>query len=280
VDVEQPQIRIRALRKRFGQLEVLRGIDLEVKRGEVVVVMGVSGSGKTTLIRCVNFLEEPDEGHVEVCGREVRCGPGRNRQRAAQIRHIRAHVGMVFQSFNLFPHLTAMGNVIEGLVTVKNMPRIEAIAVGERMLARVGLLDKRNEYPSRLSGGQKQRVAIARAIAMQPDVVLFDEPTSALDPELHEEVLHVMRELAQEGMTMVVVTHEIAFARDVADRIVFMDQGSIVEEGAPAEFFARARHPRARAFLRLVQHAGSDATEPAGPTGAVLIGSENGPAPR
>lgn len=251
---EKPQIRVRAVRKRFGRLEVLRGIDLDVKRGEVVVVMGVSGSGKTTLIRCLNFLEEPDEGHVEVCGREVACGGPRSRQRMAQIRHIRMHVGMVFQSFNLFPHLTAMGNVIEGLVTVKKMPKGEAIALGERMLARVGLLDKREEYPSRLSGGQKQRVAIARAIAMQPEIVLFDEPTSALDPELHEEVLQVMRELAHDGMTMVVVTHEIAFAREVADRVVFMDEGTIVEEGPPAAFFAHARHPRARSFLRLVQH--------------------------
>lgn len=250
---ERPQIRVRAVRKRFGRLEVLRGIDLDVKRGEVVVVMGVSGSGKTTLIRCLNFLEEPDEGHVEVCGREVACGGGRSRQRRAQIRHIRMHVGMVFQSFNLFPHLTAMGNVIEGLVTVKKMRRPEAIAVGEGMLARVGLLEKRDEYPSRLSGGQKQRVAIARALAMQPEVVLFDEPTSALDPELHEEVLQVMRGLARDGMTMVVVTHEIAFAREVADRVLFMDEGTIVEEGSPAEFFAHARHPRARSFLRLVR---------------------------
>ena len=251
---EKPQIRVRALRKRFGRLEVLRGIDVDVRRGEVVVVMGVSGSGKTTLIRCLNFLEDPDEGHVEVCGREVICGGRRSRQRMAQIRHIRMHVGMVFQSFNLFPHLTALGNVIEGLVTVKKMPKTEAVALGERMLARVGLLEKRDEYPSRLSGGQKQRVAIARAIAMQPEVVLFDEPTSALDPELHEEVLQVMRELARDGMTMVVVTHEIAFAREVADRVVFMDEGKIVEEGVPAEFFAHARHPRARSFLRLVQH--------------------------
>ncbi len=253
--VEKPQIRVRALRKRFGSLEVLRGIDLDVKRGEVVVVMGVSGSGKTTLIRCLNFLEEPDEGHVEVCGREVACGTGRNRERQAQIRHIRMHVGMVFQSFNLFPHMSALGNVIEGLITVKKMPKREAIALGERMLARVGLAEKRDEYPSRLSGGQKQRVAIARAIAMQPDVVLFDEPTSALDPELHDEVLQVMRGLAGDGMTMVVVTHEVAFAREVADRVVFMDEGTIVEEAAPAEFFAQARHPRARSFLRLVQHA-------------------------
>ncbi|MBA2370571.1 MAG: amino acid ABC transporter ATP-binding protein [Chloroflexi bacterium] len=251
---EKPQIRVRAVRKRFGRLEVLRGIDLDVKRGEVVVVMGVSGSGKTTLIRCLNFLEEPDEGHVEVCGREVACGAGRSRERSSQIRHIRTHVGMVFQSFNLFPHMTALGNVTEGLVTVKKMPKREAIVLGERMLARVGLAEKRDEYPSRLSGGQKQRVAIARAIAMQPDVVLFDEPTSALDPELHEEVLNVMRGLAADGMTMVVVTHEVAFAREVADRVVFMDEGTIVEEAAPAEFFARARHPRARSFLRLMQH--------------------------
>jgi cystine transport system ATP-binding protein len=250
------QVRLEGVRKRFGALEVLKGIDLRVRRGEVVVVMGASGSGKTTLLRCINLLEEPDAGRIEVCGLGVPCGhhAQRGRDRARSIREIRMRAGMVFQSFNLFPHMTALGNVIEGPLTVRKMPRQDAVALGERLLARVGLADKRDEYPSRLSGGQKQRVAIARALAMEPEVVLFDEPTSALDPELHEEVLQAMRELARDGMTMVVVTHEVRFAQDVADRVVFVDDGSIVEEGPPAEFFARPSHPRARAFLRLVEH--------------------------
>ena len=251
-----PQIAIRGLTKRFGSLEVLKGIDLTIARGEVVVIMGVSGSGKTTLIRCLNLLEEPDSGTVEVCGIVVEAGRGRSsRERRRRILEIRKRVGMVFQSFNLFPHLTALQNVIEGPLTVRGMPRAEAVAVGERLLDRVQLGDKRDVHPSRLSGGQKQRVAIARALAMQPEVVLFDEPTSALDPELHEEVLGVMRELAREGMTMVVVTHEARFARDVADRVLFMDAGLVVEEAPAADFFERPSHPRARAFLRLVEHA-------------------------
>ncbi len=249
------QIEVEGLRKRFGALEVLKGIDLAVRRGEVVVVMGRSGSGKTTLIRCMNLLEEPDAGRVRICGCAVGCGEGaRGRARARAIREIRTRAGMVFQSFNLFPHMTALGNVIEGPITVKRMPRPEAVALGEALLARVGLADKRDEYPSRLSGGQKQRVAIARALAMQPAVMLFDEPTSALDPELHDEVLQTMRALARDGMTMVVVTHEIRFAQDVADRVVFMEGGLIVEQGAPSEFFCRPQHPGARSFLRLVAH--------------------------
>jgi cystine transport system ATP-binding protein len=249
------QIEVEGLRKRFGRLEVLRGIDLAVRHGEVVVVMGRSGSGKTTLIRCMNLLEEPDAGRVRICGLEVGCGAGaRGRARARCIREIRMRAGMVFQQFNLFPHMTALGNVIEGPITVKGMPRAEAIALGEALLGRVGLADKRDEYPSRLSGGQKQRVAIARALAMQPAVMLFDEPTSALDPELHDEVLQAMRALARDGMTMVVVTHEIRFAQEVADRVVFMDGGLVVEEAPPSEFFSRPQHPSARAFLRLVAH--------------------------
>ena len=251
----EPQIVAEGVHKRFGSLEVLKGIDLTVAKGEVIVIMGVSGSGKTTLIRCLNFLEEPDVGKVTVCGLEVECGPrvdGAARRR--RIREIRTRVGMVFQSFNLFPHKTALENVIEGPIVVKKMPRSEALRLGEQLLERVGLADKRNEYPSRLSGGQRQRTAIARALAMQPDAVLFDEPTSALDPELHEEVLRVMRELARDGMTMVVVTHEIAFAKEVADRVLFMDQGVVVEEARTAEFFANPQHPRARSFLRLVEH--------------------------
>ncbi len=231
------QVRLEGVRKRFGGLEVLRGVDLAVSRGEVVVIMGASGSGKTTLLRCINFLEEPDAGRVVVCGVDVPCGEKhRGRNRSARIRQIRQQAGMVFQSFNLFPHMTALENVVEGPLTVRRMPRRTATELGERLLQRVGLSDKRDEYPSRLSGGQKQRVA--------------------LDPELHEEVLHVMRELATEGMTMVVVTHEVRFAQDVCDRVLFMDGGVIVEEGSPSEFFAHPHHPRAQAFLHLVDHAG------------------------
>ncbi|MEW5990377.1 MAG: amino acid ABC transporter ATP-binding protein [Chloroflexota bacterium] len=249
------QVLATGIHKRFGNLEVLKGIDLTVRRGEVIVIMGVSGSGKTTLIRCLNFLEEPDAGTIVVCGIEVECGDGKDgRARRARIRDIRTRVGMVFQSFNLFPHKTALENVIEGPVVVSKVPRAEAVALGAELLRRVGLEDKQHEYPSRLSGGQKQRTAIARALAMKPEVVLFDEPTSALDPELHEEVLKVMRELARDGMTMVVVTHEVAFAREVADRVLFMDQGVVVEEAPAERFFAAPEHPRARSFLRLVEH--------------------------
>ncbi len=249
------QIRVEGLHKRFGHLAVLKGIDLTVRRGEVVVIMGPSGSGKTTLIRCMNFLEEPDAGCVTVCGLDVLCGKrGGGRERARRIREIRKRAGMVFQQFHLFPHLTALGNVIEGAMCVRKLPRAEAVALGERLLARVGLADKRDEYPSRLSGGQKQRVAIARALAMEPEIILFDEPTSALDPELHEEVLQTMRELARDGMTMVVVTHEVQFAQDVADRVLFMDGGTILEEASAREFFATPKHARARTFLRLVEH--------------------------
>jgi cystine transport system ATP-binding protein len=259
---QETRVQVHDLHKRFGKLEVLKGINLTVRHGEVVVIMGVSGSGKTTLIRCINFLEEPDTGHVCVCGIDVPCGPeARGRQRDRNIREIRSRAAMVFQSFNLFPHLTALENVIEGPLTVRRIPRREAVDLGERLLARVSLLDKRDEHPARLSGGQKQRVAIARALAMQPQVILFDEPTSALDPELHEEVLQVMRELARDGMTMVIVTHEAAFARDVADRVVFMDGGLVIEEAPAAEFFANPASDRARTFLRLVTAAGPAARE-------------------
>ena len=243
-------VRIVGLHKRFGSLEVLRGIDLAVERGEVVVIMGPSGSGKTTLIRCINFLEEPDQGQVTVCGLEVACGNGAGgRERSRRIREIRTRASMVFQQFNLFSHMTALENVIEGPLTVKRVPKREAVALGERLLERVNLADKRDEYPSRLSGGQKQRVAIARALAMDPEVVLFDEPTSSLDPELHEEVLQTMRGLAADGMTMIVVTHEVRFAQDVADRVLFMEGGTILEAGPPTTFFACPEHPRVRAFL-------------------------------
>ena len=248
-------VRVADVHKRFGSLEVLKGVSLGVRRGEVIVVMGPSGSGKTTLIRCMNLLEEPDSGTVSVCGRTISCGPGsRGRERAREIREIRTRAAMVFQQFNLFPHMTALENVIEGPLSVRGLPRPDAVSLGERLLERVGLAEKRNEHPARLSGGQKQRVAIARALAMEPEVILFDEPTSALDPELHLEVLQVIRELADDGMTMVVVTHEVQFAREVADRVVFMADGLILEEAPPAEFFANPRHARARTFLHLVEH--------------------------
>lgn len=254
MDIGQEQVRVEGLRKRFGRLEVLKGIDLAIRRGEVVVVMGASGSGKTTLIRCINFLEQPDAGRVTVCGIDVECGPQhlKERDRAHRVREICRRTGMVFQQFNLFPHMTALGNVIEGPLTVRRMARPDAVVLGEHLLEKVGLADKRDEHPARLSGGQKQRVAIARALAMEPEVMLFDEPTSALDPELHEEVLQTMRALARDGMTMIIVTHEVRFAQDVADRVLFMDGGLFVEEGPPEEFFARPTHPRARSFLRLV----------------------------
>ncbi len=263
MNADDPTVHVVDVHKRFGSLEVLKGVSLSVERGDVVVVMGPSGSGKTTLIRCMNLLEEPDSGTVSVCGRRIDCSPSRRgRDRAREIRQIRTRAAMVFQQFNLFPHMTALENVIEGPVSVRGLPRPEAVALGERLLARVGLEDKSGVHPSRLSGGQKQRVAIARALAMEPEVILFDEPTSALDPELHLEVLQVIRELADDGMTMVVVTHEVQFAREAADRVVFMDGGHILEEAPPAEFFANPRHARARTFLRLVEHTSGPVDQP------------------
>ncbi|WP_454858251.1 amino acid ABC transporter ATP-binding protein [Promicromonospora soli] len=265
-------VQVTDLHKSFGPLEVLKGIDLSVARGEVVVVMGASGSGKTTMLRCINFLETPDRGSVTVCDTSIDCGPGgpRGRHRAKMVRSVCRRAVMVFQQFNLFPHKTALQNVIEAPITVKGMPKSDAVALGERLLDRVGLADKRDEYPSRLSGGQQQRVAIARALAMEPEVVLFDEPTSSLDPELHEEVLQTMRELARDGMTMIVVTHEVKFAQDVADRVVFMGGGVILEEASPVEFFTRPQHARAQLFLRQVtgdnrvHHSRGDAAADAG----------------
>lgn len=247
-------IQVQGLSKSFGDNQVLRGVDFSVWKGEVVVIMGPSGSGKTTLLRTLNFLEMPDAGTVSVCGIEVDCAgsskPSRDRQR--NINAIRQRTAMVFQSFNLFPHRTALENVMEGPVSVKGVPRAEASERGMRLLTQVGLAAKANEYPGRLSGGQKQRVAIARALAMNPEVILFDEPTSALDPELREDVLVVMRDLAKQGMTMLVVTHEIRFARDVADRIVFMEGGVIVADAAPEAFFG-GEVARARQFLNLIE---------------------------
>lgn len=243
-------VAVHNLHKWFGQLYVLRGVQLEVRPREVVCIIGPSGSGKSTFLRCLNFLEKPDIGEIAIAGHHIRARPHFSRKEQRHIREIRTRVGMVFQSFNLFPHMTALENVIEGLVTVKRLPRREAVEIGEAFLAKVGLMDKRDEYPNRLSGGQQQRVAIARALAMQPQVMLFDEPTSALDPELVGEVLKVMEELAEEGMTMLVVTHEMGFARHAADRIIFMDEGVFVEEAPPEEMFAHPKHDRTREFLR------------------------------
>jgi polar amino acid transport system ATP-binding protein len=248
-----PVLRIERLRKAFGATEVLRGIDLAVDRGEVLCVIGPSGSGKSTLLRCINFLEEPTSGLVyvdgEPIGYRVDAAGRRVREPARDINRLRERIGIVFQAYNLWPHRTALGNVIEALLVVRRQPRAEAEAVGLAMLERVGLADKAGEYPARLSGGQQQRVAIARALAMKPEIMLFDEVTSALDPELVGEVLKVMRGLAADGMTMIVVTHEMAFAREVADRVVFMDGGLVVEEGPPAEVLARPRNERTRRFL-------------------------------
>jgi ABC-type polar amino acid transport system ATPase subunit len=245
-------VRVEGLHKSFGHLEVLRGIDMEVDRGEVIVIFGRSGSGKSTLLRCINFLEDPTAGTIEVAGIRLE-GGHRTRHQREQIRRLRTHCGMVFQQFNLFPHMTALGNVIEGPVTVKGIEEQTARRLGMEMLGMVGLADKVDEYPIRLSGGQQQRVAIARALAMEPDVMLFDEPTSALDPELIGEVLGVMRALATDlHMTMVVVTHEMGFAREVASRMAFFHEGVILEEGTPDDLFNRTRNPETRRFMDAV----------------------------
>ncbi|KIL41830.1 amino acid ABC transporter ATPase [Gordoniibacillus kamchatkensis] len=236
------------LSKAFHGAEVLKNINLQVAKSEIVVLLGPSGSGKSTLLRCLNGLEEPTGGAVELNGIRVDAAM-KVREKRSRYREIRKHTGMVFQQFNLYPHKTALENVIEALLTVKKMPKHQAVQIGERLLERVGLAGKKDAYPSRLSGGQQQRVAIARALAMEPDIMLFDEPTSALDPELVGEVLDVMRELAKEGMTMMVVTHEMKFARQVANRIVFMDEGTIVEEAPPEAFFREPATERAKKFL-------------------------------
>ncbi len=238
--------------KRFGRLEVLKGVSLEVRAGETVCVIGPSGSGKTTLIRCVNHLEKIDAGRIEVNGHLIgyRERDGKLVEDSEKsIARQRTQIGMVFQRFNLFPHKTALENVVEAPVHVLGTPRDQAVAEAERLLARVGLADKSGAYPGKLSGGQQQRVAIARALAMRPALMLFDEPTSALDPEVTGEVLAVMEELAHEGMTMIVVTHEMGFAREAADRVVMMDGGAIVEEGTPEHFFVAPTHERTKQFL-------------------------------
>jgi polar amino acid transport system ATP-binding protein len=244
------------IHKSFGDLQILKGISLQVRRGEVVVLIWASGSGKTTFIRCINLLEDIQSGRIRVSGRAMgyreRADGTLVRDSERNIARQRRDIGMVFQRFNLFPHMTALENIIEAPIQVLGVPRAEALKEARELLARVGLADKADHYPSMLSGGQQQRVAIARALAMKPQAMLFDEPTSALDPETVGEVLEVMKELAEEGMTMVVVTHEMGFAREVADRVVVLDQGELIEEGPPAQIFSRPKHPRTQAFLSRV----------------------------
>ncbi|WP_405393280.1 amino acid ABC transporter ATP-binding protein [Streptomyces sp. NBC_01102] len=248
-------VEIRAVHKSFGSLEVLRGIDLSVRAGEVTVVLGPSGSGKSTLLRTINHLEKVDQGWISVDGTLVgyrRSGNKLYELREREVLRQRTRIGFVFQNFNLFPHLTVLENIIEAPVSALGRPRKEAVAAAEALLARVGLADRAGSYPKQLSGGQQQRVAIARALALEPKLLLFDEPTSALDPELVGEVLDVIKDLAHQGTTMIVVTHEIGFAREVADTVVFMDQGRIVEQGPPADVLDRPVQERTRAFLSKV----------------------------
>lgn len=239
---------ISQLRKSFGRTEVLNGIDLHVVRGETTIVIGPSGSGKSTLLNCLNLLEIPDGGEIELDGVRMKFGDG-SKKRARELIGYRQKTGMVFQSHQLFPHRTALENVMEGLLVVKRWTRTDARQRGEALLAKVGLGEFADRYPAQLSGGQQQRVGIARALAMDPAVLLFDEPTSALDPELVGEVLRVMKELTREGMTLVVATHEMNFAREVADRVIFMDKGVIADEGTPAHIFGESRNERVRHFL-------------------------------
>ena len=241
--IPTPLLSVRGLRKRFGPDEVLRGIDLDVMPGDRIAILGASGSGKSTLLRCLNFMETPSEGTVTLGGEAV------DARDEAALTRVRQRAGMVFQQFNLFPHMTVAGNVMEALVTVKRMPREAARQLAMAELARVGLADKADAWPSRLSGGQKQRVAIARALAMQPELLLFDEPTSALDPELVGEVLRVIRSLAEEGRTMLLVTHELGFAYHVANRVLFIADGVIHEQGPPQQILKHPTQPRTQAFL-------------------------------
>jgi ABC-type polar amino acid transport system ATPase subunit len=244
-DQTSVMVKVDGLHKRFGNLEVLKGIDLEVTEREVVCLIGPSGSGKSTLLRCMNLLEKFDQGHVTVCGHDLT-------RSKTDLNAVRRDVGMVFQSFNVFPHMKVIDNLTLAPRKVLKSSPTEARQQGMALLEKVGLADKADAHPSKLSGGQQQRVAIARALAMQPKVMLFDEPTSALDPETVGDVLGVMRKLAEEGMTMVVVTHEMGFAREVADRVLFMDNGIVVEQGPPKQIFEDARHDRTRAFLSKV----------------------------
>jgi polar amino acid transport system ATP-binding protein len=245
----QTIVKISNLDKYFSLLHVLKDVSIEVQPREVVCLIGRSGSGKSTLLRCINFLEDPSRGIIEVDGVRVEIQNGTTREHRQAIHEIRLKTGMVFQEFNLFPHMSVLENVIEGPVTVKGMHRKEAVELAEQNLDSVGLLFKKDEYPNRLSGGQKQRVAIARALSMQPRVMLFDEPTSALDPELIGEVLNVMQKVAKDGMTMLVVTHEMGFAREVADRVLVMADGQIIEDEKPDKLFSKPKDPRTKALI-------------------------------
>lgn len=245
-DVKKHIIEMDNVYKKFGNVNVLNGLNLSVSEGEKVVILGPSGSGKSTILRCINRLEKIQDGTIKFDGKEI--------NDKTDLCELRTHIGMVFQRFNLFPHKTVIENVMEAPIHVKKMPRKEAEALSMHLLERVGLADKRDSFPRQLSGGQQQRVAIARALAMQPKIMLFDEPTSALDPELVGEVLSVMKSLADEGMTMIVVTHELGFAREVADRVIFMDKGVTVEEGNPDQFFGNPKQERTKLFLKRINH--------------------------
>ena len=255
-----PEIALRAkdIRKRFGALEVLKGISVDAHQGDVISILGASGSGKSTFLRCINLLETPDAGEVSLGGETIRMRTRRDGTAVAadraQVDRLRSRLGMVFQSFNLWSHLTILQNVIEAPVHVQKRPKSECIEEAEALLAKVGIADKRHQYPAHLSGGQQQRAAIARALAMRPEVMLFDEPTSALDPELVGEVLRVMRSLAEEGRTMLVVTHEMGFARNVSNRVIFVDRGLIAADGPPAEVFGEGAPERFRTFVGRAQH--------------------------
>ncbi|OEH94518.1 amino acid ABC transporter ATP-binding protein [Bacillus solimangrovi] len=238
-------IKIESLHKSYGKLEVLKGVSTEINQGDVVSIIGPSGSGKSTLLRCMNLLEEPSDGQIWI-GHDEITNP------KTDVMELRQRLGMVFQHFHLFPHMTVLENLTYAPINVKKMSKKEAEAVGRELLDKVGLLEKANDYPNRLSGGQKQRVAIARALAMSPEAMLFDEPTSALDPEMVKEVLEVMKDLAKSGMTMAIVTHEMGFAREVADRVLFLDEGKLVEEASPSEFFTNPKTERAQNFLEKI----------------------------
>ncbi|AYG63223.1 ATP-binding cassette domain-containing protein [Rhizobium jaguaris] len=247
-----PALSVRNLHKSFGPVEVLRGISLDAQEGDVVSILGSSGSGKSTFLRCINMLETPDSGEITVAGEAIHMQSGRKGARPTdrrQVDRIRSRLGMVFQSFNLWSHKTVLENIIEAPIHVQRRPKAECVEEAEALLAKVGIADKRNHYPSHLSGGQQQRAAIARALAMQPKVMLFDEPTSALDPELVGEVLRVMRGLAEEGRTMLVVTHEMGFARNVSSRVIFVHKGQIEEDGEPHEVFGGSQSERFRRFI-------------------------------
>lgn len=250
--MSKTMVTIQGLYKKFGENEILKGIDLRIRQGEKVAIIGPSGSGKSTFLRCINYLEQPTSGTVMIDDKKF--AEPNQKLNEKHVAGLRQEVGMVFQSFNLYPHKTALQNVMAALITIRKIPKAQAIEIAEKFLQKVGLANRKDHYPSQLSGGQQQRVAIARALAMEPKVMLFDEATSALDPQLVGEVLQVIRELANEGMTMVLVTHEMKFAREVADRIIFMDGGVIVEEGEPEQFFTNPAHPRTREFLQQVDN--------------------------